>query len=266
MKPRKEKQRGLSLEIANISDVGKQRDHNEDSTCTDPGMGLLILADGIGGYEYGEIASAIVVSELHHKLSNIPEGRGAGLEGETETFHPKTLMLRKALEDINSLVYITSYLQKKDTRSKMGATVVCAWLHDDMMSIAHAGDSRMYCFLDDELEQITQDHSVIQAMRDKGKYSEEDILRSVPKNLVTRALGIRPTIKVSVAERSVKTDSTYLLCSDGLSDLVGDEEIRSILGKSGDSIQKRAEALVARANKEGGKDNISVILCRASEA
>ena len=144
----------------------------------------------------------------------------------------------------------------------MGTTLVAAAFYDDRMTVAHVGDSRMYRLRDGRLEQVTRDHSLLQELIDKGFYTPEEARQSLNKNLVTRAMGIEMSVVPDFQEEMVKPGDIYLLCSDGLSDLVDDSEIARTLQKYSENLEEAAMALVQRANDNGGKDNISVILAR----
>lgn len=249
------------LEIVNISDVGKKRPHNEDSTGTDLATGLVVLADGMGGYKAGEVASAIAVTTILHEvrqgLSHIRRGRGnnnpAGHSSEAQ-------LLKKAIAEANSGIFNTA--RTEPTCRGMGTTVVVGLFQNDKLCIAHVGDSRLYRLRGDKLEQITADHSLIQELVDRGLYTMEQAIANTPKNLVTRALGVESTVDIDILEKDVLPGDIYLLCSDGLNDMVDDEEIRLTLRKYSANLVKSAQELVRMANQSGGRDNISVILVR----
>jgi PPM family protein phosphatase len=145
----------------------------------------------------------------------------------------------------------------------MGTTIVACILHDDRMSIAYVGDSRLYRFRNGRLEQITRDHSLVEELIARGHYSREDALRLVRKNIVTRALGVDAEVIVDIIEETVEVGDLILLCSDGLTDMVSDDEIGLTLARHADTLDRAAAELVSAANAGGGKDNISVVLARA---
>ena len=144
----------------------------------------------------------------------------------------------------------------------MGTTVVVVFYHGGRVSIAHVGDSRVYRLRGDDFKQITRDHSLIQELIDRGFFTPEEAAENTPKNLVTRALGIEQTVEVDVQEQDLESGEIYLLCSDGLNDMVDDEEIHLTLSKYSANLLQAATELVGLANKKGGKDNISVVLVR----
>ncbi len=147
----------------------------------------------------------------------------------------------------------------------MGTTIVVGLFHNNVLSIAHVGDSRLYRIRNNELQQITKDHSLIQELIDRGLYTSEEAHANTPKNLVTRAMGIEADVDVDVVEEVVLPDDIYLLCSDGLTDLVKDEEIHLTLSKYSANLAQTADELMKFANKRGGKDNTSIILVRIRE-
>ena len=251
-----------SLEIVNVSDVGLRRPHNEDSTLTDPAQGLVILADGMGGYKAGEVASAIAVTAIHHAVTAglKRSGRNRADKGQGDGLSPVSLLVKQAVVDANNGIYATA--QKEPQCQGMGTTVVVVLFHDSRLTIAHVGDSRLYRKRGANFAQVTRDHSLIQELIDRGLYTPEEAAKKTPKNLVTRALGIEPRVDVDVAEDKALPEDVYLLCSDGLNDMVADEEIHLTLSKYSANLLQAAEELVRLANSKGGRDNTSVILIR----
>ena len=251
------------LEIANQSDVGLKRPHNEDSTITDGRNGIVILADGMGGYKAGEVASALAVTNILFGITNgLKKLKGAQID-ESTGFYNESLLIRNAITHANSVIYNTA---KADPQCQgMGTTIVVGLFHNNVLSIAHVGDSRLYRIRNNELQQVTKDHSLIQELIDRGLYTPEEAHANTPKNLVTRAMGIEADVDVDVVEEAVLPDDIYLLCSDGLTDLVKDGEIHLTLSKYSANLAQTADELVKFANKRGGKDNTSIILVRIRE-
>jgi protein phosphatase len=249
------------FQLAGLSDVGMQRGHNEDSIASDLQLGLAVLADGMGGYKAGEVASAIAVNMVMESIRDgVRELGRAEIDEDTGLFK-ETLLLENAIANANKAIHQTS---KSQPQCKgMGTTIVCVLFYDDRMTIGHVGDSRMYRKRGDHFEQITVDHSLLQELVDKGFYTPEQAIDSLNKNFVTRAIGIEEEVKPEMQEDVVEPGDTFLLCSDGLSDLVTDDEIHLTLNEYGDNLDEAASVLIAKANKNGGKDNISVILARA---
>jgi protein phosphatase len=250
------------LEIANVSDVGCIRPHNEDSTATNEALGILVLADGMGGYKAGEVASAIAVTGIYTDIkSGLKNSKHKGTD-KASGLDKHSVMVRDAVNRANSSIYNTA--QADEQCKGMGTTVVTAITYKDSISIAHVGDSRLYRLRDNNFKQITKDHSLVQELIDRGLFSPEQAEKNAPKNLVTRALGIDAKVKIDVIEDKLASGDIYLLCSDGLTDMVKDEEIHLTLGKYSANLAQAADKLVEIANKYGGKDNISVILARVS--
>ena len=252
------------IEIANLSDVGRRRPHNEDSTLSDTRHGLVILADGMGGYKAGEVASAIAVTTVHHEiLAGLKHIKRGQLDKGTG-FQTQSVLVRDSIITANSSIYETA--QRDSQCQGMGTTIVVCLLSGDIMTIAHVGDSRLYRMRAGEFQQVTKDHSLIQELIDRGLYTPEEAAKNTPKNLVTRALGIEQRVQVDVMEEQVLPDDLYLLCSDGLNDMVDDEEINLTLSKYSANLVQAGEELIRQANANGGKDNTSVILIRIRES
>lgn len=254
----------LALEIVSLTDPGKIRSHNEDSIATDNEAGFVILADGMGGYNAGEVASGIAVTML---ADGLKAALHAGLPVPEQGLGP---LVKSEIEKTSAAIYQTA--QSQPQFSGMGTTLVCALFHDNRITVAHVGDSRLYRYRQNEtepketepgqFEQITRDHSLLQEQIDSGMISREEARLSSNKNLVTRALGVDPTVEVEVQEHEALPGDVYLLCSDGLNDMVDDEEIQLTLSVFGTNLELAAQQLVQMANDNGGRDNVSVILVR----
>ncbi|MCK5498539.1 MAG: Stp1/IreP family PP2C-type Ser/Thr phosphatase [Gammaproteobacteria bacterium] len=253
----------FKLEVANVSDVGCIRPHNEDSTASNEALGILVLADGMGGYKAGEVASALAVTNIYNDvISGLQNSTTTGID-EASGLDRHSILLRDAVNNANSSIYKTA--QEDEQCHGMGTTVVTAIAFNDRISIANVGDSRLYRLRADDFKQITKDHSLVQELIDRGLFSPEEAEKNAPKNLVTRALGLDSKVEVDIIEDQIAADDIYLLCSDGLTDMVKDEEIHLTLSKYSANLVPAAEKLVEIAKKYGGKDNISVILARISE-
>ena len=253
----------MALEIVNISDVGRKRPHNEDSTVSDQEHGLVILADGMGGYKAGEVASAIAVMTI---LEDVQTGLKKGHSSDDksdENLSIESNLVKNAINHANSNIY---NIAKTDPECQgMGTTIVTGLIFGNRISVGNVGDSRLYRLRKGKFQQITKDHSLIQELVDRGLYTSEEAQAKMPKNLVTRALGLDGVVEVDIIEDQVETGDIFLLCSDGLNDMVNDEEIHLTLSKYSANLVQAAESLVQLANKNGGKDNISVILVRIVE-
>lgn len=250
---------GAALEFAALSDTGRRRDHNEDRVGSDPAHGIATLADGMGGHNAGEVASRLAVDTI---LRELP-GEIESIRGETdpeEAYSPESLATLAVIEQANRVIHGAAVSQPQ--YQGMGTTVIVAVFYDDRLTVAHVGDSRVYRLREGGLEQVTRDHTLLQELVDKGFYTPEEARQSLNRNVVTRALGVEPEVKVDVVEEIALPGDLYLLCSDGLNDMIEDEAIRLTLNEFGANLEEAAERLVARANDEGGADNVSVVLVK----
>lgn len=251
----------MCIEIVGLTDKGRVRDHNEDNLTIDKNLGLAVLADGMGGCLAGEVASKIAVEtileELADPLKKLPRHNKRNVH---RGFHSATVLLEQAIVKANQLIYESS--EQQAYYHGMGTTVVAALFHSDFVSIAHVGDSRLYRLRGNEFIQLTKDHSVRQELIDCGFYTPEQARHSPNKNLVTRALGVGQKVAVDIQEHSIVDQDIYLLCSDGLNDMLEDEEMHTLLTQRGPSLEQVARCLIEAANDKGGEDNISVVLVR----
>jgi protein phosphatase len=252
------------LEMANFSDPGQKRTRNEDSTASDPALGFAMVADGMGGYKAGEVASAIAVSvtvdQLRKGLARQP---AYAPDADTGLSHGASL-LRKAIRDANLHIFKTANTESQC--NGMGTTALAVLFYDNRFCVAHVGDSRLYRLRGELFEQVTSDHSLVQELVTRGFLTKEEALANTPKNLVTRALGVEENVEVDIKEEPALPGDVYLLCSDGLNDMISDEDIRLTLRKFSANLEKAGSELVRIANANGGKDNVSVILARVLSA
>jgi serine/threonine protein phosphatase PrpC len=249
-----------ALEVATATDSGMVRTHNEDSITVDAASGFVVLADGMGGYNAGEVASGIATAMLGTSLKQVLDGAEPGrIEPESgETLAVK--ILREQIAGANTSIYQAAKSQPQ--YAGMGTTLVVGLFYDNYLSVAHIGDSRLYRLRQDEFKQITRDHSLLQEQIDSGMITEEMARLSQNKNLVTRALGIDPEVEPEIHTYEVEAGDVYLLCSDGLSDMVEDDEIHLTVSSLQANVQLASQQLVQMANDNGGRDNVSVILVR----
>ncbi|MDJ0956455.1 MAG: Stp1/IreP family PP2C-type Ser/Thr phosphatase [Arenicellales bacterium] len=252
---------GEALEIVGVSDTGRVRDHNEDSYASDQALGLIVLADGMGGYRAGEVASAVAVTRVFRDtrdglISLIP-----GQVDQESGLRYESLVVQDAIQRANSEVY--SVAREHSEYNGMGTTVVTALFYDNHLTCAHVGDSRMYLYRDDRMEQLTVDHTVVQEFIQTGMYSETEAKASFGSNLVTRALGVEEQIDVDIYEQEVSPGDLYLICSDGLTNMVNESKIAKVLSKQQD-LDTYAKRLTQLANKGGGEDNISIVLVKVN--
>jgi PPM family protein phosphatase len=251
------------LATALLTDPGRVRNNNEDAVAEDQDIGLLILADGMGGYNAGEIASGIAVTTIQDVVKRKWKSLKHGAIDEATGNSCEALLLKQAVEDAHQAIYQVS--QSQPQCAGMGTTIVTCLFHNDRMSIAYVGDSRLYRLRGARMEQITRDHSLLEELVARGHYTREEARKLVRKNIVTRALGVEPTVTVDLIEDPIEVGDLILMCSDGLCDMVEDSDIRLTLSKFTDNLSEAAQALVALANEHGGKDNISVALARVDE-
>jgi len=252
------------LAFVGQTDTGRVREHNEDTIATDPDVGLLVLADGMGGYNAGEVASGIAVKTITNLVrEGLLREDLASIDRSTGLTRP-SIVLRDAITRANKIIYQTARSQAEC--EGMGTTVVAALFYDNRISIAHVGDSRLYRQRGSQIAQVTMDHSLLQELVDRGFYSPEEAQRAANKNYVTRALGVEPQVEVEVQEHPVDKGDIFILCSDGLSDMVEDEDIRLTISTFGANLDTVAKQLIQLANENGGRDNVSVVLAQANEA
>jgi PPM family protein phosphatase len=252
-----------AIKVVRQTDVGLLRDHNEDAVASDLSIGLMVLADGMGGYKAGEVASEIAVLMVATELNEFMVDKP--ILGE---LNPDLLlesqMLLQAVARTNAAIYQIS--QDQPQCAGMGTTLVAGIFTDNKLVVGHIGDSRAYRLRGETLTQLTEDHSLVQEQINAGLITEEQAQVSNNKNLVTRALGIEPEVELELQEFDVEVSDVYLLCSDGLSDLVSDAEITEILLAANGNVTFAANKLVQSANEHGGMDNISVVVALVKKA
>ncbi len=242
----------MIYQFCSQTDPGLARENNEDSVAYDAPTLLTVLADGMGGYNAGEVASgmatAFIRSEMSRWLSQVGH-----IASERE--------VRRAMEICvdNANRSIFNAANSNPQYAGMGTTLVIGVCHENRLMLGHIGDSRCYRMRGEEFLQITKDHSLLQEQMDAGLITAEQAATSSNKNLVTRALGVEDTVLLEINEHRVEPDDVYLICSDGLSDMVDDAGIADIM-QTTDTIEQKAAALIAAANAAGGRDNITVLL------
>jgi serine/threonine protein phosphatase PrpC len=235
--------------------TGLRRANNEDAVFVDEARGIGILADGMGGYNAGEVASGMATGVVQADLQ-----RWLDQDTAVSTARDTRRALDTAVRNANLAVLASS--QAHPEYAGMGTTIVVAVFQEDRLCVAHIGDSRCYRLRQGQLTQITKDHSLLQEQLDAGLITPEQAAFSTHRNLVTRALGIDEGVEVEIGEFTVAAGDLYLLCSDGLSDMVDDGVITDILLRPG-SIANKATGLINAANDHGGRDNITVLLVHA---
>ena len=246
----------MNYEFCFRTDPGLARENNEDSVTVDEPTRLGILADGMGGYNAGEVASGMATTFIKSEL-----GRWLAQAGR----HANAREVRRAMEICvdNANRSIFNAANSNPQYSGMGTTLVVGVFQDGRLILGHIGDSRCYRLRGAQLEQITKDHSLLQEQMDAGLITPEQAATSTNKNLVTRALGVEDAVLLEVNEHKVEPGDLYLMCSDGLSDMLDDEAIAQILSSEG-SLEQKSVQLIDAANANGGRDNISVLLAQAN--
>jgi protein phosphatase len=242
-------------ESAGLTDVGLRRNHNEDAIFLSDEAGLYLVADGMGGLSFGEVASAMVVETVSTKFI-------------TSNREKPSLLLEEAILEANRRIF--QYSQEKvkildgtETLTgpgTLGTTIVALALSSETASVANVGDSRAYRLRNDRLERLTEDHTLAAMQPPTG----EAPLATIPsrlKHILTRAVGVEAKVKIDLREERVRPGDLFLLCSDGLTNMIPDARIEEILSTSS-SIQSSCETLIKEANRNGGKDNISCVLIR----
>jgi protein phosphatase len=252
-----------SLQTASLTDPGRVRDHNEDCIEARPEIGLYVLADGMGGYNAGEVASGMATSLIADGLLEDWKPAEVDRMNREDAKALSEKLIREQVARANSAIFTTS--QNNPECAGMGTTLVVCHFYDNFVSVAHIGDSRLYRLRGETMEQVTRDHSLLQEQLDSGLITPEEAKLSQNKNLVTRALGIDPGVDTELHVYETQPDDVYLLCSDGLSDMVDDEEIRLTLITLKTNPSLTVQQLVQAANDNGGRDNISAMLIRVAE-
>jgi len=234
---------------ATRTDIGRVREENEDSVLSMPELGLFAVADGMGGHRGGKVASQLIVAELRQRAAETK------LREPMELAALLTLINRKVLEVSANDSSLTG----------MGSTCSLASVREGRLLVGHVGDSRVYLMRDGDLQQITSDHRAVQQLIDEGALSEAEAERHPWRHMLTRSMGAEQQVEIDLYERELRKDDLILLCSDGLTGMIGDDRVREVL-TGGNGLDQMVDQLVARANAVGGQDNISVILIQIEDA
>jgi protein phosphatase len=230
--------------VATITDTGRKRRRNEDAYVCEPP--LFAIADGMGGAQAGEIASRLAAAALRDRQ---PRALGAGARGEERIF--------ELIQEANRRVYDRS--STDPNTSGMGTTMTVALVGDGRVAFGHVGDSRAYLIRDGTMEQLTEDHSLVNELMKSGKLSREEAEIHPQRSVITRAVGTDPDVDVDTFSVPVQTGDLFLLCSDGLTDVVSEDEILGVVERKRDDIDGALRVLVKQANRGGGEDNITVV-------
>lgn len=243
------------LDFFSAIDTGRARSNNEDTVKVDESLKLAVLADGMGGYNAGEVASDMAASCVRDELARRIAATTPAMPAAE---------IRQALHDAAQIANQTVFdaAQNRAEYAGMGTTLVVALFEEAKLWVGHVGDSRAYRLRGGVLEQITRDHSLLQEQIDAGLLRPEEAAFSMHRNLVTRAVGVEPLVELELHEHELRSGDVILMCSDGLSDMLPDPQIAQVL-RAHEGLDAAAAALIAAANAAGGRDNIAVILVRA---
>jgi protein phosphatase len=254
-----EKQGGcMQITYGAKTDVGLKRSHNEDNLCADPGQGLYVVCDGMGGQNAGEVASSLAVEVIQKHIREAAHNGNLPLIGEPDRkFSPHTNRLASAIRLANQVIHGAA--QSKPEQAGMGTTVVSVLISGPVLSVAHVGDSRLYLVREGTIQPLTADHSLVAEQVRRGRMTEEEAERSPQRNIVTRALGVEETVDVELDEVPLMSGDVLLLCSDGLTRGVKPAAILQAIEAEPEP-QAASERLVKMANEAGGEDNTTVIL------
>jgi protein phosphatase len=248
------------------TDSGRVRDHNEDVVLVNGSVGLAVLADGMGGYNAGEVAARVAVDVVAEGAIQAVEDARSNGKSLTEAdpaigLSRAGLVLRDQILRANEAVFEAALNDPE--YEGMGTTIVATLLTGRRLVVAHVGDSRCYRLRNGVLMALTRDHSLLQEQIDCGEWAEDAAKNFPHKNLVTRALGAERYVQVDIAGHVVEPDDLYLLCSDGLTDMLDPPEMAALLKGNGD-LEHKVTSLVQAANEAGGRDNISAVLIGVS--
>lgn len=254
----------MKIDFSGASDVGRVRHHNEDSFAIDQSNNLMLVCDGMGGHAAGEVASRIGIETVEKLFS--PDN--ANLFDGDPFRYPETItgdgkLLAGAIAVANHR--IIEHGRSVPGQTGMGTTVVACHFANGVVSICHVGDSRAYLIRDRNIRRVTVDHSWVSELMEKHNLTEEEAEAQVNKNVITRALGTRPQLRVDISQIRFLKGDLFLICSDGLTGMVGDGEILKAASEHGDNLDELVKDLIGRANEAGGMDNITVCAAKVVE-
>ncbi|MDR0966988.1 MAG: Stp1/IreP family PP2C-type Ser/Thr phosphatase [Myxococcales bacterium] len=256
----------MHLEVVGKTDVGRKRDHNEDNFLLLPEENVFCVADGMGGHSSGEVASQIAVTEIGEFFKMTSEDDEVTWPFRMDkAYGYDENRISVAIKLANMRIFETS--RRNSKQHGMGTTVVAVYCKDRAAFVAHVGDSRVYRYIaaEQRLVQVTEDHSLLNDYIRAKRLTPEEIANFPHKNVIVRALGMKDSVLVDVARVEPKENDTFLLCSDGLSGMISDEQMQEILRTESD-LARATEKLIAGANAAGGTDNITCVLLRWHEA
>jgi len=250
----------MALEAAGMTDVGLVRNHNEDNFFFDTNLGIFIVADGLGGHAAGEIASKIVVDQVAKFIEHTADSGTTILSSLNSKFASvNEIRLKTAIQMSNKAISENIVLHPE--RETMGSTIVACLIQGKQVTMAHVGDSRGYKLSKDGIKQITRDHSWVAEQVANGLLTKEEAKRHPFRNIITQALGNNSELNIEIHEFEITNSETILLCSDGLSGMIPDEQILAIFNEAS-NLQDAARTLILKAIENGGEDNITLVLVR----
>jgi serine/threonine protein phosphatase PrpC len=251
----------MDVKAFGLTHVGRQRQHNEDAFLVEDEAKLFLVADGMGGHAAGEIASRIAVDSITEFIVHTKEDDGTWPHAYDEHYRRSTNRLMAALRMANTRVLEA---MRKDARLRgMGTTVVACMADEGTMSVAHVGDSRAYLIRDNEISRITNDHSWVFEQVQAGMLTESEAEKHPLRNVITRALGGALQVTPDASEVESRVGDVFLLCSDGLTGMVPENEILRVVTASNGDLEKACQLLIDAANERGGLDNVTAVLVRA---
>lgn len=253
----------MRIGYAVASDRGRVRENNEDAFIADPALGIFAVADGMGGHAAGEVASHMAVDSLQEAIRWAGKEKNHFSEEHTAVLCSPANVLINGIRLANQKIHKSS-LEKIEYKG-MGTTLVAVYFFNSSSIVAHVGDSRLYRLRGQTIEQMTEDHSLVWEQYKQGLIAKEALSSSPYKNIVTRALGLHPTLDADVKELAIQAGDFLILCSDGLSDLVQDEEMVGVLQNAAGDLNRACGDLIRLANLRGGKDNITVLLIQIDQ-
>jgi len=249
----------LKLRFSVKTDVGRKRKNNEDNYCVDESLGLFVVLDGLGGHRSGEIASKLAADSVLQGTRDVKKFGISALIGEyDDNLSLEANQLASSIKLANQAIYQVA--NERPECKGMSSTLAGLLVLSGRIVTAHVGDSRIYLLRDTSIEQISEDHSFVQEQIQRGILTPEEASQSELKNIVTRALGANETVEVSVDEFAVLENDSLLLCSDGLTDMLSDEDILQVYLQEGKDTERTCTKLVDLANERGGRDNITVLI------
>lgn len=254
----------MRVDVAGRSDVGRVRGNNEDNFKLVPELNLFVLSDGMGGEAHGEVASSMAVETIVDYCKKAMNGKAPPVSGPVQAdLSSKTNHLVQAIRAANKAIYAKA--QTDESHKGMGATIVCIWVDDQRLCVAHVGDSRAYMLRGMDLQQLTDDHSLVAEQVRRGIITPEQAKSSKMQSVLLRALGIDEEVEIDAAEHLLMEGDLVLMCTDGLDRMVSDEQIASALLTT-PGAQPATDRLIELALEGGGEDNVTVVLFRVAGA